>query len=165
MHQSLLCSPSRLGWVKKANGKSRGCVFCKIAKSKRDAANMVVHRSGRFLVVMNIYPYNTGHIQVLPLKHVINLEDLSDEDVSEMSVLVKKCVRLLKKTLCPEGFNIGLNQGGEAAGASIGHLHVHIVPRFRRDFGFIDIIGGTKVLPEPVGKTYEKLKSNAKMLE
>ena len=165
MHQSLLCSPSRLGWVKSANKKSRGCVFCKIAKSKRDAANMVIYRNSNFLAVMNIYPYNTGHLQVLPLKHVTNIDDMSDGDVSEMFILVKKCVKLLKKTLCPEGFNIGLNQGGEVSGASIEHLHVHIVPRFRRDFGFIDIIGGTKVLPEPVGKTFEKLKRNAKIME
>ena len=126
---------------------------------------MVVYRNSNFLVVMNIYPYNTGHLQVMPLEHVKNLDDLSDDDVSDMFVLVKKCVKLLKKTLCPEGFNIGLNQGGEAAGASIEHLHIHMVPRFRRDFGFIDIIGETKVLPEPVGETFERLKKNAKMLE
>jgi diadenosine tetraphosphate (Ap4A) HIT family hydrolase len=116
------------------------------------------------MVIMNIFPYNTGHLQVIPVKHATALEELDDKTVSELFVLVKKCLKLLKKVLGPEGFNIGINQGENVAGASIPHLHIHIVPRYRNDFGFMEIIAKTKVLPESVDETYEKLLKNVKIL-
>jgi diadenosine tetraphosphate (Ap4A) HIT family hydrolase len=150
-------------WVKKKQAK--GCLFCNIAKGDKKTPSEILYNDGKFMVLMNIFPYNTGHLQVLPVKHVAAIEDLDDKDVSAMFILVKKCVKLLKKVLQPLGFNIGINQGGDVAGASVEHLHIHIVPRFRRDLGFIDLISSTKVLPEPVGETYKKLKRHAKILE
>lgn len=150
-------------WVKKKHGK--GCLFCKIAKSDKKISSKILYNDGKFMVVMNIFPYNTGHLQVLPVKHVTTLEGLDDKDISTMFVLVKKCLKLLKKVLQPLGFNIGINQGGDVSGASVQHLHIHIVPRFKRDLGFIDLISGTKVLPEPVDETYKRLKRHVKMLE
>lgn len=162
MFSSWLYAPDRLKWVK--GEKPKGCVFCKIGADASPARHFILKKTKGFFVVMNIYPYNTGHLQVIPLRHVTTIEELTDEETKEMFVLVKKSVKLLKKVLDPIGFNIGLNQGGTASGASIEHLHVHVVPRFRTDFGFIDVIGGTKVLPEEVGKTFRKLKKEVKIL-
>ena len=163
MYNHYLCSPSRMGWVKKP--KPSGCIFCRIAKGDSKIPSKILYKNDEFMVMMNIYPYNTGHLQVSPLKHVTRLEDLSDEELSKLFILVKKCHNLLNKVLSPMGFNTGFNQGGDFAGASVDHLHIHIVPRFRRDFGFIDLIGRTKVLPEPVDTTFKKLKRHVKMLE
>ncbi len=166
MIENWLCAPERIKWVTKPESKSRSCVFCRIGRGDhKDEESLVLHNDGRFMVIMNLYPYNTGHLQVLPVRHVKSLEALSDKELGEFFMLVKKSLKMLKKVLNPLGFNIGLNQGGTASGASFEHLHVHIVPRFKRDYGFIDIIGGTKVLPEKVGDTYKKLKKEAKMLE
>lgn len=163
MYRYWLNSPSRMKWVKRKHGK--GCLFCKIAKGDKKTRAEILYKDKKFMVIMNIFPYNTGHLQVSPVKHVTALEGLDDKDVSAMFILVKKCVKVLKRVLKPMGFNIGINQGGDIAGASVQHLHIHIVPRFKRDLGFIDIIGGTKVLPEPVDKTYKRLKKYVKMLE
>ncbi|MBN2330670.1 MAG: HIT domain-containing protein [Candidatus Aenigmarchaeota archaeon] len=163
MHEHHLCSPSRMEWVTKK--KPSGCIFCKISKGGKNVPNMVLYKDKGFMVVMNIFPYNTGHLQVCPVRHVTKLEDLSDNELSRLFIMVKRCQLLLTKALSPMGFNTGFNQGGDCAGASVEHLHVHIVPRFKRDFGFIDIIGRTKVLPEPVGSTFKKLKRHVKMLE
>jgi diadenosine tetraphosphate (Ap4A) HIT family hydrolase len=165
MFTSWLYAPDRMDWVKHPEKRPAGCVFCRIGKSPRPQEHFILKKSGGFFVVMNIYPYNTGHLQVIPLRHVSDLEELSDAEVGEMFVLVRKSMKLLKMVLDPVGFNVGLNQGGSVSGASIEHLHVHIVPRYKTDFGFIDVIGGTKVLPEELGKTYKRLMKEAKMLE
>ena len=162
MYHNWLCSPVRMKWI--GGKKPSGCVFCKIAKGDSKVPGKILYRDKRFMVLMNIFPYNTGHIMVMPVKHARLLEDLDDDDTAGLFVLVKKCVNLLKKAINPAGFNIGLNEGG-SAGASIPHIHVHIVPRFSGDLGFIDVIGATKVMPEPVDVTFKKLKKHVKMLE
>ncbi len=166
MIENWMHAPERMKWVTRPAKSSGGCVFCKIAKCTHKAdESLVLHKTRKFIALMNLYPYNTGHIQVLPRKHVTAMEELTDKEISEMFVLVKKCMKMLKNALKPMGFNVGINQGGTASGASFEHLHVHIVPRFKTDFGFIDIIGATKVLPERVEDTYKRLLKHAKMLE
>lgn len=162
MHRYVLSSPSRLKWVKKPMDS---CLFCGIAEGDPDIPKKVLYKSKDILVIMNLFPYNTGHLQVAPVKHVVGLDELSEGEVSDLFGMVRKCVKLLKKVLDPKGFNIGVNIGGGIAGASVEHLHVHVVPRFERDFGFMEIIGETKVLPEPVDKTFEKLKREKSILE
>lgn len=163
MYHNWICSPTRMRWVK--GKKPHGCVFCNIAKGGKKAPGEVLFKDKRFMVTMNIYPYNTGHLQVMPVKHASLLEQMDDQDVAGLFILVKKCMRLLNKVLQPAGFNVGLNQGVGLAGASIDHIHVHIVPRFSRDVGFIDTIGATKILPESVHDTYKRLMKHAHMLE
>jgi len=114
---------------------------------------------------MNIFPYNTGHLQVLPLRHVETFEELTEKEIASLFVMVRRCVRLLRKVLNPDGFNIGVNIGGDVAGASIAHLHVHIVPRFRGDSGFMESVADTKVLPQTLDQVFEKLKKEARMLD
>ncbi|MCD6495657.1 MAG: HIT domain-containing protein [Candidatus Aenigmarchaeota archaeon] len=165
MIHNWMASPDRMKWVTRKERKGGKCVFCRIAAGDHNVDSLVLWQNKRFMVIMNLYPYNTGHIQVIPVRHVKALEELTDKEVSEMFILVKKCMKMLKKVLKPIGFNAGLNQGGTAAGASIEHLHFHIVPRYKTDFGFMDIVVGTKVLPEPVEGTYERLKRHIDMLE
>jgi ATP adenylyltransferase len=165
MFSSWLYAPDRMEWVKHPEKRPDGCVFCKIGKSAKPQHHFILKKGAGFFVVMNIYPYNTGHLQVIPTRHVKNLEDLTDEEVAGMFALVRKAMLLLRKVLGPIGFNVGFNQGGSVSGASIEHLHVHIVPRYKTDFGFIDVIGGTKVLPEELSKTYKRLLKEARMLE
>jgi len=163
MFKHRIISPERSRWVGKK--KPDGCVFCRIAKDDPEVEEKTVYKDKDVMVLMNIFPYNTGHIQVIPVKHVESLEEMSDDEIKTLFSMVRKATLLLKKVLSPLGFNIGINQGLDVSGASVKHLHVHVVPRFRTDFGFLEIISGTKVFPEPLEKTFEKLKREAKMLK
>jgi ATP adenylyltransferase len=153
-------------WVKGNKGKAepKGCLFCRIARNEKKIPQKVLHRAKDIMVIMNVFPYNTGHLQVIPVRHVKNFEELSDGEISSLFSMVKKCVKLLKKVLEPAGFNIGINIGGEVAGASIEHLHIHIVPRFRRDIGFMEATAKTKVLPATLEQTFRELKKESGML-
>lgn len=147
MFKSWIFSPLRRKWVIHDKEKSeKSCIFCEIAKGNKKIPQKIVYRDNEFMVLMNIYPYNTGHLQVVPIRHIETLEELRDNEYEKLWKFVKKSVILLKEVLHPKGFNIGINLG-EEAGASIKHLHVHIVPRFKRDFGFMEIIARTKVVP------------------
>ncbi len=161
MHKHHLFSPSRSNWVGK---KTSGCLFCKILKNDPKIPKKVLYKDKEVIVLMNVYPYNIGHLQVLPVRHVENLEDLTDKEISSLFTMVKKSIKLLRKVLKPRGFNVGMNIG-DVSGASVRHLHVHIVPRFRTDFGFMEITAETKVLSETIEKTYKKLKKEVGMLK
>ena len=164
MHKKYLFSESRMGWINNKHRRASGCVFCWLAKGDMDKGK-ILHKTSEILVVMNIFPYNTGHLQVLPLRHVETFEELTEKEIASLFVMVRRCVRLLRKVLNPDGFNIGVNIGGDVAGASIAHLHVHIVPRFRGDSGFMESVADTKVLPQTLDQVFEKLKKEARMLD
>ena len=163
--RNVIFAPSRMRWVVNPKKKLKGCLFCRIAKGDKKVPQKVLYRDEHVIVLMNIFPYNTGHLQVIPVRHVENLEDLSTDEICNLFTMVQKATRLLKKVLRPKGFNIGINIGGEIAGASVNHLHVHIVPRYERDFGFMEVIAETKVLPESLEQTFEKLKKEVDMLK
>ncbi len=165
MYEKYLFSESRMAWINNKQRKGNGkCIFCRLAKGDMDEKK-ILHRDKELLVMMNIFPYNTGHLQVLPLRHVKTFEELTDKEVASLFVMVKKCVRLLSKVLKPDGFNIGVNIGGDVAGASISHLHIHIVPRFRGDIGFMESVADTKVVPQTLNQIFRKLKKEAGMLK
>ncbi|HIQ49662.1 MAG TPA: HIT domain-containing protein [Nanoarchaeota archaeon] len=162
MFKYWIFSPSRKNWVtKNKNSNKEICIFCEIAKGNPDIPSKVVWKNNELMVLMNIYPYNTGHLQVVPVKHVESLEELSEKEYLNLWKYVRKSVMLLKEVLKPKGFNIGINIG-ENAGASIRHLHIHIVPRFERDFGFMEVIAHTKVIPSDIDELHEQLKKKAK---
>lgn len=150
----------RMKWILR-NKKDKRCLFCQIIKNKIKSK---ILKKGEVYVIMNSFPYTTGHLLVFPKKHVLTLEELNDNEMLEIIKTVKKCILLLRKALNPKGFNIGINLG-KIAGASISHLHFHIVPRFGSDAGFMEIISSTKVMPEPLEKTYKKLKKHVNLLE
>ena len=138
--------------------RPEGCVFCAKIRSDEDRKNLVLCRGKQAGVVMNLYPYNTGHVMVIPYAHVSRPADLDMETQTEMLSLVNKTMEVLQKVMNPEGFNIGANLG-RAAGAGIDeHLHVHIVPRWNGDTNFMAVFSETRVVPELLEDTYNKLK-------
>jgi ATP adenylyltransferase len=164
MFKKFLTTPERSKWVL-SEKKSGKCIFCEIVKGNEKIPEMKIYENDFAMVLMNMYPYNSGHIMVVPKKHNENLEDLNDEELSELFKIVRKSIKLLKKSLKAEGFNFGANIGGKVAGGSIKHLHVHIVPRFEGELGFIDIISETKAIPETVEQTYKRIMKNVDILK
>jgi len=138
--------------------KPRGCIFCKIAREKKDKKNYVLFRGKWNYVLLNNYPYNSGHLMVVPFKHVKNLEDLTDEELYEHFKIVRESVKNLKKVFKPEGFNIGINIGRIAGAGVENHIHTHIVPRWSGDTNYMPVIADTKVIPEALKQTYNRLK-------
>lgn len=125
--------------------KEKGCIFCKRRSDNDDRKNLILFRGKTAFVILNKYPYNSGHLMVVPNRHKRDLEALTTRELTELMQLTQKCVQVLKKTFSPDGFNIGFNLG-KAAGAGIDdHLHVHIVPRFTGDTNFLPVLGQTKL--------------------
>ncbi|MFQ5869091.1 MAG: HIT domain-containing protein [Candidatus Zixiibacteriota bacterium] len=125
--------------------KEKGCIFCKRLTKDDDRKNLILYRGKTAFVILNKYPYNSGHLMVVPKRHKRDLEALTAKELTELMQLTQKCVQVLKKTFKPCGFNIGFNLG-KAAGAGIDdHLHIHIVPRFTGDTNFLPVLGQTKL--------------------
>jgi ATP adenylyltransferase len=117
----------------------------------------ILYRGALCYVILNRYPYNNGHLMVVPFVHVATLEDLDAETLSELMALTQRSLRVLREAYSPEGFNVGLNIG-EAAGAGIeGHIHLHVVPRWGGDSNYLSTVGGTRVIPEWLDQTCERL--------
>lgn len=139
--------------------KDEGCVFCqKLAQGpEQDRENYVLFRGQYTSVILNLYPYNNGHLMVLPYEHVGSLEELPLEVQAEMMHLVSYFIQLLRQAMNPAGFNIGINIG-KAAGAGIDdHIHIHVVPRWYGDTNFMSVIADMRVIPEWLDTTYDKL--------
>lgn len=151
-----LWSPWRMAYLTNAE-KPEGCVFCRKLAEEKDAENLLVHRGRHAAIIMNLYPYNTGHLMVIPYQHVSSTEELDRDTLMEMMELVNLCIRILRRTMRPDGFNVGINIG-RAAGAGIAeHVHIHIVPRWTGDSNFLTILGQTRVIPELLEDTYRRL--------
>ena len=152
-----LWAPWRIEYVQGA--KEEGCILCQKPKENKDEANFILYRGQNNFLILNAFPYNLGHLMVVPYRHVANLQDLTDEEVKEHFNIVKKSVGLLAETLNPTGFNIGLNVG-KVAGAGIEtHLHTHVVPRWEGDTNFMPVLSNTRVISEALTATYKKLKA------
>jgi ATP adenylyltransferase len=150
-------SPWRMKYIE-TNHKEEGCVFCNAQTRKDGAGNLVAFRGERAFVVLNLYPYTSGHLMVVPFEHVATLEELDATARAEMMELTSQCMTVLKKTYHPQGFNMGANIG-EAAGAGVpGHVHIHIVPRWGGDTNFMSTLGETRVLPEAIEDTYKRIR-------
>ena len=137
-------------------------MFCRLIKERSDSANLVVARKERCFVVMNRYPYNSGHLMIVPYKHASNFEDLSKEEYADVMATTAKMIRALGKVSRPQGFNFGANLG-RVAGAGIDkHVHFHLVPRWNGDTNFMPTIGEVKLVSEDTRETYNALKKNLK---
>jgi len=139
--------PGKMEYVRGGNRPDVECILCAIVEGNNKVARLDVHRSKLFVVALNLYPYTPGHLMVFPKRHITDIRMLNDEEASELHKLQNFCLDVLENVYAPHGFNLGYNIG-EAGGASIEHLHLHIVPRYRRETGFIDIIGGSKIIIE-----------------
>lgn len=156
--------PERFKYVRKMLPEV-GCVFCNAVKVGVDFSSLMLYQNDLAMVVQNKFPYNTGHLLVLPKRHVGDLTETSAEELKVLGQLVKDSVGIVREVYGCEGINIGLNLGS-AAGAGIpGHLHWHIVPRWNGDTNFFPLLAGTKVLPETLQQTFEKLLPYFKVLK
>lgn len=138
------------------DNKKQGCLFCEC--QKEDERNLILLRGKKNFIIMNRYPYSNGHLMVAPFRHVTDLEDLEDEEKREHFEMVIKSKKILG-ALNPDSFNIGMNLG-KSAGAGFEHIHTHIVPRWLGDTNFMPVIADTKVIPEALNSTYNKLKEH-----
>lgn len=150
-------SPWRYRYVASAE-KEDSCVFCKIQQQSDDDGNLVLHRGASVFIILNLFPYSTGHLMIVPYEHTASFARLTHEVTGEMFELAKRTELALEQEYRPNGFNIGINLG-KAAGAGIAeHIHLHIVPRWIGDANFVSVIGETRVLPEELTTTYDRLK-------
>jgi ATP adenylyltransferase len=139
--------------------KEAGCVLCRKVEGEDDRASLVVYRGRLVYVIMNLYPYNPGHLMIAPYAHVSELGDLPEAALGELMGLARHGTEVLRRVMAPDGFNLGMNLG-EIAGAGIAdHLHMHVVPRWAADTNFMPVIGETRVLPEELPATYDKLRA------
>jgi ATP adenylyltransferase len=152
-------TPWRMAYIKSADAPaSGGCVLCEQGRSNDEAAALVLYRGATCYVIMNLYPYNTGHLMVTPYEHTADLPGLDAATAAELFDLTRRSVALLGQALAPQGFNLGMNLGRTAGAGIDEHLHVHIVPRWSGDTNFMPIVGGTKLIPESLEQTYAKLR-------
>jgi ATP adenylyltransferase len=150
-------SPWRMKYIEKAE-KEEGCVFCNAQAKKDSPANLIAFRGQRAFVILNLYPYTSGHLMVVPFEHRATLEDLDPATRAEIMELTSQCMTVLRRIYNPQAFNMGANIG-EAAGAGVpGHVHIHIVPRWGADTNFMSTLGETRVLPESLEDTYERVR-------
>ena len=153
-----LWSPWRMSYILDHKNKE-GCVFCHALEETDGCENLVVHRGQFSYVILNRYPYTSGHLMVVPFEHCAILEGLSPETRTEMMELISRCVQILTTAYQAQGFNLGANLGG-AAGAGIPqHVHFHIVPRWQGDTNYMSAIGNTRVVPESLDETYQRVSS------
>lgn len=138
--------------------KPEGCILCLVAAGSEDVERLVVLDTGNFVVSLNLYPYNPGHIIIFPRRHVVDIRHLSSEERRELDGIVDRCLGALDRTQNPAGYNIGYNMG-LVAGASIDHLHLHIIPRYPREIGIAEIIAGRRVLVQDPRETLKRLKA------
>ena len=154
-----LWTPWRYQYVTKGELPS-GCVFCAAAGGGDDRASLIVHRATHNFIILNRYPYTNGHVMVVPFQHVSTLQDMAEEALLEMMRLARECEKHLRATYRPDGLNIGMNLGRSAGAGIAGHIHMHILPRWVGDTNFMTVTGETRVLPEDLQVTWEKLKSS-----
>lgn len=144
--------------------KSGECIFCTLPKENEDDKNCILYQGQSAFIIMNIFPYNSAHVMVSPFRHLNCLTKLNDNESAEVNQLTHKCIEILRTVINPDGFNIGYNIG-KAAGAGFDeHIHCHIVPRWAGDTNFMPVLGETKVHPEHLKTTYNKLLPHFKNL-
>jgi ATP adenylyltransferase len=151
-----LWAPWRMEYI--LGDKEEGCIFCSKPAAKRDEENLILFQGRDVFVMMNKFPYNNGHLMLVPKRHCVDLEELTDRESQELFDLMKTSVRVLKSTLRPHGFNVGINIG-ISGGAGEAHLHLHIVPRWTGDTNFMPVLVETKIIPQYLEETYKKLHS------
>jgi ATP adenylyltransferase len=150
-------TPWRYKYVVSTAEKPQGCVFCVLPSQENDEANLIVHRGESSFVILNLFPYSTGHVLIVPYAHEHELTALDDSITNEMMTLSKRCQRILQKEYKPDGFNMGFNLGRCAGAGVADHLHMHVVPRWIADANFMFVIGEAKLMPEELNVTRERL--------
>ena len=150
-------APWRIEWIERDEREADGCVFCELPDREEDRESRLVARSERAYVLLNNYPYNPGHVMVIPRRHPGDYAALSDADLLEVSRLTQRTIRALREAFDPAGFNAGYNLGRGAGGSIDDHLHMHVVPRWEGDTNYMAVIAETKVIVEALEDSYDRL--------
>ena len=151
-----LWTPWRFEYIRKADS-AVSCVFCGILSEEKDIDNLVLYRGKHCFVILNIFPYTSGHLMCVANRHISCLADASNDELHEMIELARKCEIALRNEYHPDGLNLGFNLGRSAGAGVEHHLHMHVLPRWTGDSNFVSVIGETRVLPEELPATYKRL--------
>ena len=152
-----LWAPWRMAYIEAGGQKDEGCIFCVKPAEQRDEENLILYRGERCFVLMNLFPYNNGHLMIAPYAHVPSIEELDAATLTELMTAAQHCLAALRAAMNPQGFNLGINQGTVAGAGIADHVHLHVVPRWNGDTNFMPVLADVKVLPEHLTETRSKL--------
>lgn len=156
MANQRIWAPWRLRYVKNAS-KSDDCIFCTKPEAGDDREALIVHRADATFVMLNLFPYTNGHLMVAPYEHVGKTQEIAPEVTAEMMALAQRAMDVLEGVYAPEGFNLGINQGQIAGAGVLGHIHLHVVPRWAGDNNYMPVIADTRVMPQSLEESYDAL--------
>jgi len=153
----VIWAPWRIKYI--LQEKPKGCIFCEYRDHpEKDEDNLVVYRGKKVLAVLNLYPYNPGHLMIAPYRHIGDITELDDDELLELNKTLQLVIKAISNAMKPDGYNIGINLG-KVAGAGIeDHIHIHVVPRWLGDTNFMPVIANAKVIPEALKDTYRKIR-------
>ncbi|MBI3611129.1 MAG: HIT domain-containing protein [Nitrospirae bacterium] len=150
-----LWAPWRMPYLK--NDQPKGCIFCTKTRQNHDRSNLILYRGRRTFVMMNLYPYSNGHLLVSPYRHVGSIEELDPTTLTDLMRTAQRALRAVRLVFKPDAFNLGINQGRQAGAGIESHVHLHIVPRWNGDTNFMPVLTDTRVIPEHLESSYDKL--------
>jgi ATP adenylyltransferase len=164
LFDSYISVPEKARYSKGLDKPKVDCLLCAMVKRDKQVETKMVFEDEENMIVLNRFPYNPGHLLIFPKKHVEKLSELDDESLISFFKLVKRSSALIEKTYTPDGINLGINQG-RASGASVAHLHAHVVPRYANETGFMEVLAGTRVIHETLDGTLKRLLANLDLLK
>ncbi|HLZ81792.1 MAG TPA: HIT domain-containing protein [Ktedonobacteraceae bacterium] len=153
-----LWAPWRMAYIAPETPQPQGCIFCTQPAENRDEEHHILFRGEHCFMMLNLYPYNNGHLMIAPYQHVGTIEGLPQETLTELMTQAQLALKALRAAMKPDGFNMGINQGKVAGAGFADHMHLHIVPRWNGDTNFMPVVADTKVMPEHLDVVYQKLK-------
>jgi ATP adenylyltransferase len=155
-----LWAPWRMTYIDAGDKKDSGCIFCAKVAEHKDKKNLILHRGEHCFVIMNLFPYNNGHMMIAPYAHVPSIEELDPPTLTDIMTTAQQCLAALRDAMHPHGYNMGINQGTTAGAGIADHVHYHIVPRWNGDTNFMPVLADTKVMPDFLANTYRQLKAH-----
>lgn len=153
-----LWAPWRIAFIEQKPAHPKGCIFCIYPAENRDAEHFILYRGQHCFMMLNLYPYNNGHLMIAPYQHVETIEKLDAATLAELMAQSQLALRALRLAMTPDGFNMGINEGKVAGAGFAEHMHFHIVPRWNGDTNFMPVVADIKVMPELLDSVYQKLK-------
>jgi ATP adenylyltransferase len=153
-----LWAPWRMAYIAPKTPASEGCIFCVLPAAHRDEEHYILYRGEHCFMMLNLYPYNSGHLMIAPYQHVNSIEKLDSATLAELMSQAQLALRAFHRTMQPDGFNMGINEGKVSGAGFADHMHLHIVPRWNGDTNFMPVIADVKVMPEHLANTYRHMK-------